>query len=112
MRVPDKVTGKSGRYRGLRLCSNGGGYEAIPDPPRPLDLVRIRHRLEREGVAVVDARVMLIVGLDPEVTVSRNGRLLFKTRDVAEAEKAFDRLRRILASPPGEGDSQSPPLPD
>ncbi len=91
-------------YRKLRLCSNSGAYEAIPDPPRPLDLVRVRHALEQEGIAVVDARVMLIVGLDPEVTISRNGRLLFKTRDPAAAERAFDRLQQLLAAFSG-GDS-------
>lgn len=83
-------------YRRLRLCSDRGAYEAVPEPPRPLDLVRVRHALEREGIAVVDARVMLIVGLDPEVTISRNGRLLFKTRDAAVAERAFERLRAVL----------------
>jgi hypothetical protein len=83
-------------YRKLRVCSNSGAFEAIPDPPRPLDLARVRHRLEAEGIAVVDARVMLIVGLDPEVTISRNGRLLFKTRDAAAAERAFERIRPVL----------------
>jgi hypothetical protein len=83
-------------YRTLRVCSNSGAFEAIPDPPRPLDLVEVRHRLEADGIAVVDARVMLIVGLDPEVTISRNGRLLFKTRDAAAAERAFERLRSVL----------------
>jgi hypothetical protein len=83
-------------YRKLRLCSDGGGYEAIPEPPRRLDLDRVRHALEREGVAVVDARVMLIAALEPEVTISRNGRLLFKTRDVAAAERGLERLRAVL----------------
>lgn len=86
-------------YRKVRLCSNHGAYEAVPEPPSPLDLVRVRHALEREGVAVVDARVMLIVGLDPEVTISRNGRMVFKTRDAAAAERAFDRLRAVLGLP-------------
>jgi hypothetical protein len=83
-------------YRKLRLCSNGGGYEAVPESPRRLDLTQIRHALERQGVAVVDARVMLIAALDPEVTISRTGRLLFKTKDEAAAERAFERLR-VLA---------------
>ena len=95
-------------YRRLRLCSNSGAYEAIPDPPRTLDLARIRHELEREGVAVVDARVMLIAGLYPEVTISRNGRLLFKTRDIAAAEKAFERLQSVLASSSGDGRTTNP----
>jgi len=83
-------------YRKLRLCSNSGAYEAIPDPPKSLDLVRVRHALEREGIAVVDARVMLIVGLTPEVTVSRSGRLIIKTRDPIAAERSFSRVRSIL----------------
>ena len=95
-------------YRKLRLCSNSGAYEAIPDPPSPLDLVRVRHALEREGIAVVDARVMLIVGLDPEVTISRQGRLLFKTRDAAAAERAFERLQKVLTPPAGDEEPAKP----
>ncbi len=60
-----------------------------------LDLPRIRADLERAGVAVVDARVMLIASLEPEVTVSRSGRLLFKTADADAAARAFERLRRL-----------------
>lgn len=86
-------------YRTLRVCSNHGAYEAVPEPPRPLDLREVRGILEREGVAVVDARVMLIAALDPEVTISRNGRLLFKTGDGAVAERAFGRLRTLLRLP-------------
>jgi len=47
-------------YRRLRLCSNNGGFEAIPDPPNPLDLRAVKRTLETEGISVVDARVMLI----------------------------------------------------
>jgi hypothetical protein len=86
-------------YRTLRVCSNNGGYEAIPEPPRPLDLKRVRGVLEREGIAVVDARVLLIAGLEAEVTISRSGRLLFKTREAAVAERAFLRLGALLDLP-------------
>lgn len=95
-------------YRTLRLCSNNGGYEAIPDPPIKLDLNAARKALEREGVAVVDARVMLIAALDPEVTISRSGRLLFKTHDAAAAERGFQHLRGLLDLP-GTVDEDSPP---
>jgi hypothetical protein len=95
-------------YRKLRLCSNNGGYEAIPDPPLRLDLASARHTLEAVGVAVVDARVMLIAALDPEVTISRSGRLLFKTRDPAAAERGFERLRGLLDLP-GTGEEMLPP---
>lgn len=91
-------------YRQLRLCSNRGGYEAIPEPPSPLDLREVKAVLEREGIRVVDARVMLIASLDPEVTISRAGRLLFKTRDARVAERAFTRLKTLLGLTDGGGE--------
>lgn len=83
-------------YRTLRLCSSGGGFEAIPDHARSLDLARIRAGLEAARVPVVDARVMLIASLEAEVTISRGGRLLFKTPDPAVADRAFARLRPLV----------------
>ena len=79
----------------MRLCSHGGGFEAIPDPPGHLDLHRLRGLLEAAGVAVLDARVLLIVSLPPEVTISRAGRLLFKTADEQAAAAAFRRLAEL-----------------
>lgn len=95
-------------YRRLRLCSNSGGYEAIPDPPLRLDLAAARSVLERAGIAVVDARVMLVAATDPEVTISRSGRLLFKTKDPSAAERAFEQLRGLLDLP-GAGDDERVP---
>jgi len=89
-------------YRRLRLCSNRGGYEAIAEPPNPLDLPSVRSRLEAEAIPVVDARVILIVSLEAEVTISRAGRLLFKTQDARVAERTFERLRVLLGLPPME----------
>jgi hypothetical protein len=83
-------------YRTVRLCSSGGGYEAVPESPRRLDLARVRAGLERAGVPVVDARVMLIAALESEVTISQSGRLLFKTADAARAERLLTRLRPLL----------------
>ncbi len=93
-------------YRRLELCSNRGGFEAVPEPARPIDLVEARRQLERAGIAVVDARVMLIAALEAEVTIARSGRLLFKTRDPKVAERALGRLSAILGLParsPGPG---------
>jgi hypothetical protein len=88
-------------YRTLRTCSSGGGFEAIPDPPRRIDLARVRTALEKDGIPLVDARVMLIVGSDPEVTISQNGRLLFKTADPAVADRAFARLLPLVEEATG-----------
>jgi hypothetical protein len=91
-------------YRRLRLCSNHGGYEALAEPPNPLDLRSVKALLEKEGITVVDARVMLIVSLEPEVTISRAGRILFKTQDARAAERAFERLRGLVGLPEMERD--------
>ncbi|MFZ0892842.1 MAG: hypothetical protein WB778_06840 [Thermoplasmata archaeon] len=86
-------------YRTLRLCSSRGAFEAIPDPPLRLDLAEARERLAANGTEVVDARVMLIIRLDHEVTVSRDGRILVKTRDKAAANRIFRQVVRILDLP-------------
>ncbi|HEV2316972.1 MAG TPA: hypothetical protein VGV89_05290 [Thermoplasmata archaeon] len=58
-------------------------------PRLQLDLPKLSERLRANGIAVVDARVMLIVQLGREVTVSRDGRILIKTKDPAEADRLF-----------------------
>ncbi len=84
-------------YRQLRLCSGGGGFEAVPDRPLRVDLARVRDRLAAEGIRVLDARTILIVGLEVEVTISRAGRVLFKTRDPATAERLLPRILEAIA---------------
>lgn len=90
-------------YRRLKLCSDRGGYEAVATPPHPLDLRAVKAALDAAAIPVIDARVMLIASLDSEVTISRAGRLLFKTRDARLAEREFDRLRGLLGLPEMEG---------
>jgi len=87
-------------YQRLRLCSDRGGYEAIAEPANPLNLVTVRSRLEAAAIPVIDARVMLIASLESEVTISRAGRLLFKTPDARVAQRSFERLRALLDLPP------------
>jgi len=82
-------------YETLRLCSGRSAFESVPNPRLSLDLAKVRSKLEAEGVSVVDARVMLIFSLGPEVTLGRDGRLLIKTADPKEADATFARLDRI-----------------
>lgn len=88
--VASGAASRSSRYRQLELCSGGGGFEAVPTRKLYLDLHRIRAALEAAGVAIVDARVVLIASMEVEVTVSRGGRLLFKTRDPETAARAYE----------------------
>jgi len=96
-------------YRRLRLCSNHGGCEANSDPPDALDLRSVRTVLEEAAMPVLDARVMLIATLESEVTISRAGRLLFKTQDARVAERTFERLRSLLGLPEMEPSERSSP---
>lgn len=86
-------------YHSLRLCAGGGAFEAIPSPRLALDLRRARGTLEANEIPVVDARVMLIAQLQQEVTLSRDGRVLIKTRNSEEASEIFQRLRKLLDLP-------------
>ena len=95
-------------YRKLRLCSGGGGFEAIPARPLTLDLQGVRRRLERANVPVVDARVMLIASMDVEVTVSRAGRILFKTAEAAVADRAFAAMLAFLGPFPPRAERAPP----
>ncbi len=64
----------------------------MPANDRTLNLSRIREALESQGIPVVDARVLLVADLGVEATISRRGRLLFKTPDERAADEALARL--------------------
>lgn len=95
-------------YETVRLCAGGGAYEAVPRPRLALDLAAARQRLEASGIGVVDARVMLIVRLEREVTVGRDGRVLIKTRDPEEALRVFAEISRLLELEPPVPQSATP----
>lgn len=87
------------RYSPVRLCAGKAAYEAVPDAPARLDLSRAAERLKASGLSVTDARVMLIIGTDPEVTLSLDGRVLVKTRDPAVAERSIEDVwNRLLGA--------------
>jgi len=86
-------------YYSLRLCAGGGAFEAVPAPRLSLDLRQVKDTLEALQIPVVDARVMLIAQLGREITLSRDGRVLIKTKDTAEAAAIFERLRALLHLP-------------
>ncbi len=86
-------------YRSLALCSNGGAYEAIPEPKLRLDLAQARTKLEADHRTVIDARVMLILPGTPEMTLTRDGKVVLKTHDAAEADRAFRELAHVLELP-------------
>lgn len=83
-------------YASLQLCSGRAAYEAIPTPRLRLDLARLRERLEAAGAEVTDARVMLIAKWERELTIARDGRILIKSADPAEARRLFERVLELV----------------
>lgn len=98
-------------YHTLRLCASRGAFEAIPDPPRRLDLTQLKAQLEASGIPVVDARVMLIARMESEVTFGRDGRVLIKSQDPVAAGKLFASLKGLLEPPAAPGPSTAVPAP-
>ena len=86
-------------YYTLALCASKGAFEAVPLPKLSLDLRDAKRRLEAAGIGVTDARVMLIATMGREVTLSRDGRVLIKSRNAAEASRVFQRLREVIGLP-------------
>jgi hypothetical protein len=95
-------------YSTLQLCSGRAGFEAIPRPKLRLDLPAITARLRQQGIAVVDARVMLLIRLEHEVTLSQDGRVLIKCPDPSEASRVFARLVSLAGLPAGEPEAEPP----
>jgi hypothetical protein len=95
-------------YYTLALCASKGAFEAVPRPKLALDLRLAKERLVSAGIPVTDARVMLIADMEREVTLSRDGRVLIKSRDAAEANRVFAELRRVIGLPDSPDESESP----
>jgi hypothetical protein len=81
----------------LRPCSTSAGFTATPEPPRRLDMARLKEGLLRDGYqVVVDAKIILIVRKGIETSLYDNGKVLLKTTDRAAAETAYSALEPHL----------------
>jgi hypothetical protein len=86
----------------LRPCSTSAGFTATPEPPRRIDMERLKVALVRDGyTVVVDAKIILIVrkpvptgapAQPVESSLYDNGKVLLKTTDRAAAEQAYSLL--------------------
>ena len=77
----------------VRPCKGSSGTEVLPEEELLLDLVECASRLERAGMDVTDARVLLVVRGDPQVTLYPSGRMLVHTDDL---ELARERALLVL----------------
>jgi hypothetical protein len=88
----------------LRPCKTTAAYEAIPERDRRLDLERLERDMAATGWSLVaNARVMLIVKRDLEVTVFQSGKVLIKTRDRPQAEATWSQVEPLLEAVSRDG---------
>lgn len=82
-------------FKIVRPCK--GAYDALPAEHLELDLKRCSKKLSEIGYEeVVNARVMLVVKKEIEVSIYPNGKLLLKTDSKRVAEKVSDEIFKVL----------------
>ena len=69
----------------VRPCKGSSGTEVLPEEELHLDLAGCASRLEAAGMDVTDARALLIVRGDIQVTLYPSGRMLVHTDDLEMA---------------------------
>ncbi len=79
----------------VRPCKGSSGTEVLPEEELLLDLAECASRLEAAGMDVTDARALLIVRGDPQVTLYPSGRMLVHTDDLGQAK---ERALSVLTS--------------
>lgn len=86
------------RYAPLELCRNKAGYETEPLEPVALDLADVEKRAPAAGLEpLVNAGVILVLKAGRvELSLFEKGKMLFKTRDRAEAEEARRAVFELL----------------
>ncbi len=77
----------------VRPCKGSSGTEVLPEEELHLDLAACASRLEAAGMDVTDARALLIVRGDIQVTLYPSGRMLVHTDDL---ELARERALSVL----------------
>ena len=79
----------------VRPCQGSSGTEVLIDEPLALDLDVCASRLEAAGLDVTDARTLLVVTGDVQVTLFPSGRMLVHTSDLEAARALATRVLRI-----------------
>jgi len=84
------------RLAAVRPCKGSSGTEVLIEPSLDMDLAVSAEILRREGLEVTDARVLLVVRSEPQVTLYPSGRMLVHTDDLDEARERALLVLRLL----------------
>jgi hypothetical protein len=80
----------------VRPCKGSSGTEVLTEPGLELDLAASADMLRGEGLEVTNARVLLVVRTEPQVTLYPSGRMLVSTDDLNLARERAETLLRHL----------------
>lgn len=80
----------------VRPCKGSSGTEVLTEPGLELDLSASAGRLRDGGLEVTDARVLLVVRSEPQVTLYPSGRMLVHTEDLGVARERALLVLRLL----------------
>ena len=81
----------------LKVCSSKGAFEAIPKKNIKLDLDAVEMKLIQTGYRIIcNAKVILIIEYQCEVSIFSNGRLLLKTGLENRAKECADTIYELI----------------
>lgn len=83
-------------YYLMKPCRTATAFVSTLKKPIRVDLDQAAGRLREAGWPVHDVKVMLIVGIEPELTLYESGKILVKTDDAGAARTAIDRVYEAI----------------
>ena len=79
-------------YYLMKPCRTATAFVSTLKKPTRVDLIQAAERLRGLGRHVTDVKVMLIIEVDPELTLYESGKILEMTDDAERARTAIDRV--------------------
>jgi hypothetical protein len=85
------------RLATVQPCKGSSGTEVLPEGKLDLSIDASATRLEKAGIDVTNAQVLLIVRGSPQVTLYPSGRMLVHTDDLDRAKvRALEVLTLVV----------------
>ncbi len=84
-------------YHIIQLCKSSAAIEALPKHKASMDLNEVEKLLANRGYQIVcNAKAVLIVQNNAEISIYPSGKLLIKTKDEALARDEIERITPFL----------------
>lgn len=84
-------------YYLLKPCKGHSGYLSTLKKRERLNLRAAAEKLKSQGYHVLDAKHLLVVRKDLEMTIYPNGRILVKTNDKEVARRSVEAIYELIS---------------